>query len=60
MCVAVPASGGSPPRGTLLGRTAGVQYVEPAAAVPADNVLAAACGKVGKVSNWLEIWQCQA
>ena len=49
----MPASGGNPPRGILLGGTAGVQYIEPAAAVPANNELTAARGEVGNVSSWL-------
>lgn len=48
VCVAVPAAKGSPPRGILLGGSAGLSYVEPASAVPANNDLAAARGEVGR------------
>lgn len=46
MCVAVPANEGSPPKGILLGGSAGVQYIEPPAAVGPNNDLAAARGEV--------------
>ena len=46
MCVAVPISEGSQPKGILLGGSAGVQYIEPPAAVGPNNDLAAARGEV--------------
>lgn len=46
MCVASPATGG-PPRGVLLGTSAGgaLYYVEPAAAIGPNNELGAAKGE---------------
>jgi hypothetical protein len=46
MCVAVPVSAEGPPKGILLGSSGGVLYVEPPAAVPLNNDLAAARGEV--------------
>eukprot|EP00884_Botryococcus_braunii_P008293 jgi/Botrbrau1/17465/Bobra.0054s0052.1 len=44
MCLAVPV-GDSPPKGLVLGSGPGVVYVEPPAAVPLNNELAAARGE---------------
>jgi hypothetical protein len=62
MCVAVPISEGSQPKGILLGGSAGVQYIEPPAAVGPNNDLAAARGEVSNLQLTMyilsaSIWQ---
>lgn len=46
VCIAVPGNDANPPRGILLASDAGVSYIEPAAAMDANNELAAARGEV--------------
>ena len=46
LCIAIPVSADGPPKGILLGSSAGVLYVEPPAAVSLNNDLAAARGEV--------------
>jgi hypothetical protein len=46
VCIAVPGSDANQPRGILLASDGGVSYIEPAAAVAANNELAAARGEV--------------
>ncbi len=51
LCIAVPVSADGPPKGILLGSSAGTLYVEPPAAVALNNDLAAARGEVRFVSG---------
>lgn len=46
VCIAVPGNDANPLRGILLASDGGVSYIEPAAAVSANNDLAAARGEV--------------
>ena len=51
LCIAVPVSADGPPKGILLGSSAGTLYVEPPAAVALNNDLGAARGEVGSAQG---------
>lgn len=51
MCVVVPVSADAPPKGILLGSSAGCLYVEPPAAVALNNDLAAARGEAATAAE---------
>lgn len=56
VCIAVPGSDANQPRGILLASDGGVSYIEPAAAVAANNELAAARGEAAAAEEAV-LWE---